>query len=209
MCQDIKAKDFVVISPTFHIKMPMYLTNWQDAASLLLTVLLILMLSFEPIVHCFDSQEFKEKMFTVTCQEADFARFTYSVFAMVATLLYFALTIDLSVFSTRVSAFVLVCFRVLSEVWLFLFALGFFIATFSAAVSALEQENEQFAGIPLAALALLKVSFAMFSGEHYDALHNDPALMTAVVCYIIVTVVFLSNLLIAQLNCSYQSTYQA
>merc|ERR1719277_2565501 len=32
--------------------------------------------------------------------------------------------------------------------------------------------------------------------------------MIAIVMYIIVTVVFLSNLLIAQLNCSYQSTYQ-
>merc|ERR1712190_437622 len=129
-------------------------------------------------------------------------------FAMVATLLYFALTIDLSVFSTRVSAFVLVCFRVLSEVFLFLFALIFFILTFSSAVSALDQENEDFAGIPLAALALLKIAFAMFSGDHYDALHDDPALMIAIVMYIIVTVVFLSNLLIAQLNCSYQSTYQ-
>merc|ERR1719195_2476942 len=48
----------------------------------------------------------------------------------------------------------------------------------------------------------------MFSGVHWDALHHDPALMFAVVVYVIVTVVFLSNLLIAQLNCSYQSTYQ-
>merc|ERR1712217_760851 len=87
-------------------------------------------------------------------------------------------------------------------------ALGFFVLTFSSAVSALDQENDNFAGIPLAALALLKIAFAMFSGEHYDALHDDPALMIAIVMYIIVTVVFLSNLLIAQLNCSYQSTYQ-
>ena len=48
----------------------------------------------------------------------------------------------------------------------------------------------------------------MFSGDHFDKLHADPALMVAIVVYIIVTVIFLSNLLIAQLNCSYQSTYQ-
>merc|ERR1712217_996679 len=87
-------------------------------------------------------------------------------------------------------------------------ALGFFVLTFSSAVSALDQENDNFAGIPVAALALLKIAFAMFSGEHYDALHGDPALMIAIVMGIIVTVVFLANLLIAQLSCSYQSTYQ-
>jgi len=162
-------------------------------------------------VHCFSHSDGKfpgAGLFTETCPEADGVRFTYSVFAMVATLLYFALTIDLSVFSTRVSAFVLVCFLVLSEVGLFLIALGFFILMFSSAVSALDHGNAGFSGIPVSALSLLKVTFGILSGEKYDGLHSDPALMMAIFSYIIVTVVFLVNLLIAQLNSSYQSTYQ-
>merc|ERR1719373_385312 len=38
-------------------------------------------------------------------------------------------------------------------------------------------------------------------------LHDYPALMFAVILYIVATVVFLLNLLIAQLNCAYQATY--
>merc|ERR1719384_1572457 len=48
----------------------------------------------------------------------------------------------------------------------------------------------------------------MLPGIAYDDMHNNPALMTTVVFYIIITVVFLFNLLIAQLNCAYQATYQ-
>merc|ERR1712217_643786 len=134
--------------------------------------------------------------------------FTYSVFAMIATLLYFALIIDLSVFSTRVSAFVLVCFRVLSEVYLYLVALSFLIGTYASAVSALDQEDKDFAGIPISALSLMKIAFGMFGGTHYDILEEDPALLAAVVFYIICANIFLFNLLIAQLNCSYAATYQ-
>merc|ERR1719343_935158 len=48
----------------------------------------------------------------------------------------------------------------------------------------------------------------MFSADHFDKLHDYPALMIAVIVYVVATVVFLLNLLIAQLNCAYQSTYQ-
>merc|ERR1719188_2963041 len=48
----------------------------------------------------------------------------------------------------------------------------------------------------------------MFEAGDYKAMHDQPALMCAIIGYVIVTVVFLANLLIAQLNCSYQSTYQ-
>merc|ERR1719203_2511614 len=53
----------------------------------------------------------------------------------------------------------------------------------------------------------MKISFGMLGGSHYDVLHEYPSLMIAVILYIISTVVFLLNLLIAQLNCAYQSTY--
>merc|ERR1712176_264948 len=90
----------------------------------------------------------------------------------------------------------------------YLVALVFLIFTYSSAVSALDQEDKDFAGIPLSALSLMKIAFGMFGGTHYDMLEHDPALLAAVVFYIICANIFLFNLLIAQLNCSYAATYQ-
>merc|ERR1712061_156219 len=47
----------------------------------------------------------------------------------------------------------------------------------------------------------------MFGGTHYDILEEDPALLAAVVFYIVCANIFLFNLLIAQLNCAYAATY--
>merc|ERR1719210_2120031 len=123
--------------------------------------------------------------------------FPYSVFCATALFCYYLLLIDLAVFSTRVSAFVLVCSRLLSEVALFLFGLFFFVVAFASAVSSLQQDDPNFAGIPVSGLVLTKISFGMLGGNHYDVLHDHPALLVAVVVYIIATVVFLLNLLIA------------
>merc|ERR1712217_764752 len=71
-----------------------------------------------------------------------------------------------------------------------------------------DQSNDDFASIPTAGLTLLRISFAMYGDENYVSLHENPALMIAVVIYVIITNIFLANLLIAQVNCSYQSTYQ-
>merc|ERR1719295_1540694 len=100
--------------------------------------------------------------------------FSYSIMSTAAMLLYFLLLTDLSVFSTRVSAFALVCGRVLSEVTLFLFGLTFFALAFACAISSLEQDDPDFAGIPLTGLQLYKITFGMFSGSHYDMLVDYP-----------------------------------
>jgi len=134
--------------------------------------------------------------------------FPYSVMSTMGMLLYFLLLSDLSVFSTRVSAFALICTRVVSEVALFLFGLSFFVCAFACAVSALEQDDPDFAGIPKSALQLYKITLGMFSGAHYDMLIDYPALMVAIFGYVVTTVIFMLNLLIAQLNCAYQATYQ-
>jgi len=118
------------------------------------------------------------------------------------------LLVDLTVLNTRISAFVLVCGRVMSEVGLFLAAMTFFNFAFSSAVNALEQTNSDFESIPKGIVALLEVTVGMYSGNKFHHLHDDPVLLIAVVVYVIVTVVFLLNLLVSQLNCAYASTYQ-
>ena len=76
-----------------------------------------------------------------------------------ALLGYFALAVGLSVYSTRVSAFVLVCLRVLSEVGIFLFGLGFFILTFSGAGGALVQNYNDSAELHVAMLLMMCFTF--------------------------------------------------
>jgi len=207
MFKNIKDKDFTWFGC---FVLPSYLSRWQDMTSLLLTVFLILMFAIEPIIYCFQHSDGDFEgagLFTWACPQADHVRFAYSVFSMIAMVLYFLLLVDLSVFSTRVSAFVLVCFRVLSDVGLFLLALSFFILTFACATTALDQGNTDFENIQTSALTFLKITFGMMNGERFQILHNDPALLAAIIVYFLITVIFLLNLLIAQLNCSYQSTY--
>jgi len=202
--RDIRHKDFVKVG-AFHV--PAYLMNWQDVASFWLTVFLVAMLCMEPILHCIQEAT-GDHLFTEHCPAGEEMLFSYSIMSTAAMLLYFLLLTDLSVFSTRVSAFALVCGRVLSELLLFLFGLSFFVVAFACAISALEQDDPDFAGIPKSGLQLYKMVFGMFSGGHYDMLMDYPALMFAVFVYVITTIIFMLNLLIAQLNCSYQATYQ-
>jgi len=184
---------------------PEYLTQWQGWSSLILTLFLVVMLIMEPILHCFGDSS--NEIVTQSCPATERFHFPYSVASTGAMLIYFMLLTDLSVFSTRVSAFALVCARVLSEVALFLFGITFFVIAFACAISALEQDNEHFADIPIAALQLYKISFGMFSGSNYDDLESDPALLIVCFVYVVTTVIFMLNLLIAQLNCAYQATY--
>jgi len=201
--RDIRLNDLVQVGS---FRLPAHLCVWQGAASMALTVLLVLMLTLEPIIHC--APYAGEHIFTEHCYEGEAVLFPYSIMSTLAMLIYFLLLSDLSVFSTRVSAFVLVCTRVLSEVLLFLFALIFIVLAFACAVSALEQDDPDFAGIPFSGLQLFKITFGMFSGLHYDMLMQYPALMFTVVIYVITTIIFMLNLLIAQLGCAYQATYQ-
>jgi len=202
--KDIRMNDVVQVGP---VKLPSHFCVWQGAASMGLTMLLLLMLALEPILHCMAHAD-DDSIFTEHCAEGEALLFPYSIMSTLAMLIYFLLLSDLSVFSTRVSAFVLVCNRVLSEVILFLFALCFIVVAFACAVSALEQEDPDFAGIPKSGLQLFKITFGMFSGAHYDMLMEYPALMFTVIIYVITTIIFMLNLLIAQLNCAYQATYQ-
>jgi len=182
------------------------LTSTQDAASFWLMIFLCGMFILEPILHCVQNSDFH--IFSTRCPEGRRVVWAYSMFSSAAMLMYYSLVIDLSVFSTRVSAFVLVCSRVLSEVLQFLFGLCFLALAFAAAVRCLEQFNQDFDGIPQSFLELIKITLGMFRGAHWEALSDWPALMILVFAYVLTSIVFLLNLLIAQLNCLYHTTYQ-
>merc|ERR1719310_2722815 len=184
---------------------PMYLTNWQEAFNLGLMMCIMSMLITEPILHCISSEDVE--LFASTCPEISGFSGVYYSLNMVAMILYYTLLLDLAVFNNRVSAYVLVCGRMLSEISLFLLAMFCVLLTLSSAFSCLEQDDEAFQTIPKGAMSLWEMLLRMFSTDHYKTLHDEPVVLTGVYVYLVTSVVFLFNLFIAQLKCSYNAIY--
>jgi len=91
---------------------PAYLNNWQEMGNFILMCCLLVMICFEPVLHCLH----REPLFTTQCPEIKHIHFfPYSFFSMLAMCLYYILLVDLAAFNNRVSAYVLVCGRMLSE----------------------------------------------------------------------------------------------
>jgi uncharacterized membrane protein YgcG len=121
--------------------------------------------------------------------------------------LYYLLLIDFAAISTRISAFVLICIRMLSEVRLFLGAMIALILTFSSAISVLKHDSDQFAGIFVGSYSLARQMLGMFDASRYADLEAEPAVFFTVVVFLVASVVFLTSLFIAQLNCAYSSVF--
>merc|ERR1711976_344371 len=163
------------------------------------------MLILEPIIWCFEHSG--DKQFYEECPEADDVQMPYSIFSMLAMLLYFALLIDLAVLSTKVSAYVLVCIRMLSEVSLFLLALAAVLLAFASGISVIKHDQEDFAGIHKGLLALLEMTMRMYDGAHFEMYETDPLVLTCVFIFLVSIMVFLLNMLVAQLTCAYEAVY--
>merc|ERR1740115_398501 len=188
------------------VKVPGYLSNWQDSGNLLLMCFLIVMISTEPMIHCMNDSG--GILFNDICPAGDkVKKFPYGVFTMLAMMLYYLLLIDLAVFNNRVSAYVLVCGRMLAELSLFLIAVFAVLLTLSSALTCLEQKEPEFQNILKAFLALWEMLLAMFSTEDYNRMHEEPVILVALYAYLVVAVIFLLNLLVAQLSCAYDAIY--
>ena len=82
----------------------------------------------------------------------------YAVFSGMAMLLYWLLLVNFSIFSMQISAFVLVCGRVLVEVFLFLMAFLFLIVCFSTAITALHHSLYEFTSVDKGMETLLEIT---------------------------------------------------
>jgi len=189
------------------IPIPAYLKSWQDSAGMCLTISLVMMIILEPILWCMGSEEARDKLFFQQCADADDFQMPYSIFSMLAMLLYFALLIDLAVLSTKVSAYVLVCIRMVSEVSLFLLALFAILLAFASGISVIKHDQKDFAGIHKGLLVLLKITMKMLDGAHYEYYESDTLVLVCVFVFMVAIVVFLINMLVAQLTCAYEAVY--
>eukprot|EP00933_Yihiella_yeosuensis_P010568 TRINITY_DN11722_c0_g2_i1.p1 TRINITY_DN11722_c0_g2~~TRINITY_DN11722_c0_g2_i1.p1 ORF type:complete len:1131 (-),score=238.54 TRINITY_DN11722_c0_g2_i1:158-3550(-) len=214
---DLRSRSFFSFGP---LKLPEYLQNWKDSTSLLLTLCLLLMLTQEPIFYCISSSDGSTDrrlagttsttsygLFTQQCSEADSHRDAYADLSMIAMLVYWVLLIDLSIFSTQIAAFVLVCGKVLSEVLLFLVVLAFLIVAFASAISALNHKSKDFANIPRGMFSLGGMALNMYPQSSFSSLETEVALLVVVMIFIVISTIFLLNLLVAQLFGAYQAVY--
>mmetsp|Transcript_56368 Transcript_56368/g.91234 ORF Transcript_56368/g.91234 Transcript_56368/m.91234 type:complete len:1164 (+) Transcript_56368:84-3575(+) len=147
------------------------------------------------------------ELFTQHCPSGDTNLQIYAPTCMVATLLYWTLIVDLTAFSTHISAFVLVCGRVVSELGLFLMSITFLILVFASSISALNHNMADFKGIPKAMLSLAEMTLGMYPTGHYDEMQEEPIVLVTVSIFTILGAVFLLNLLVAQLNGAYQTVH--
>mmetsp|Transcript_33986 Transcript_33986/g.79147 ORF Transcript_33986/g.79147 Transcript_33986/m.79147 type:complete len:1138 (-) Transcript_33986:44-3457(-) len=187
----------------FKVPLPKYLTKTYDLASFLLLICLILMWANEPFIWCYDAHDWP----TEYCLTFEDGGFIYSVFAMCAVGLHWGLMADLAVFSTGLSAFVLVCVHVGSEIGRFMFALMFLLTAFASSITVLEHHYEDMKTVGDSLIALTGITLRLYEDDYRD-LQNDALLLTAVFCFVTASAILLLNLLIAQLNCSYVYIYQ-
>merc|ERR1712137_906143 len=166
---------------------------------------LMCMLATEPILHCFGADD--AEMFSPYCADVKGFSSVYYSLNMFAMILYYTLLLDLAVFNNRVSAYVLVCGRMLVEIALFLLAMMCVLTMLSSALSCLEQDDEAFESIPKGFMSLWEMMLRMFSTDHYKKLHDEPVVLCGAYGFLVVSCIFLINLLIAQLCCSYDAIY--
>jgi len=158
----------------------------------------------EPIFWCMGSGG---DLFTTQCLEVRDSKAAYVTISMVAMILYWGLLLDLSIISMRLSAFTIVCGRLVSELCLFLGGLTFLIITFASSISALNHTQAEFQGIEKSALSLMEIALGMFPTERFESIQDQATVLITVSIFIIMAMIFLLNLLVAQLNVAYQAIY--
>lgn len=204
--QDIRKNDFVRLQIG---RVPSCLVEANAIVCMSLCVCLIVALTCEPILHCFGAvgPDGNKLLFVDRCEVGDQLLELYGTFSMCGLLCYYALILDLCVFSNTVSAFMLVFGRVLSELWLCVTFLAFMLLAFATSTVALKPQDSDFDTIPASCLMLLRMFLGMASCEFFEHLHTFPVLFSAVVVFVFLTTVCMVNVLIAQLACAYRQIF--
>ena len=174
-----------------------YLKDEDARMGFLLLFFLMAMCAGEPMFYCL--HEIPTTGPTERCRAAEPVMQLYIILAMAAMILHWLLVINLSVFATKLAAFVLVIREVLSEVGKFMVAIIFILVTFSSAISTLRHGVREFDTLPRAANCLFATTVGIYEGDYREMIHQ-PALLAAVFMFITVSAILLINLLIAQLK---------
>eukprot|EP00435_Cladocopium_sp_Y103_P064572 s631_g26.t1 len=188
-----------------------WITDWQETVSVLLTLILICMFMVEPILYClqhFEGDFYGAGQFTSSCPQADGVQDFYSILSMLGMFCYFALLVDFSALFVRLSAFVLMAGRVMPQLALSLLAAFFLVVVFGTAVTLSRETTPDFRMATTAMLTLFQISVGMYAQEKFIYLEQSRWLLAMCVGFIVLVVIFLFNLLIAQLITAYSEVYR-
>merc|ERR1719240_2322651 len=195
-----------IVRLRFGIPVPKYLyENGQEVARLCLLPWMLAMAGTDPIFQCWGETQ---PQWAGVCANKKDQIIIFTVFAMLAVFTFFGLCLDLAVMFTRVSAYVLVCTRMVTEVALFLLAIFVILFSFGSAMSCLKQDNDEFHGLHKSMMALLQMVLRMDSSDKCEKAADNIFIMACVLVLLITCLIFLLNLLAAQLCCAYQAVYE-
>eukprot|EP00929_Paragymnodinium_shiwhaense_P052609 TRINITY_DN26354_c0_g2_i2.p1 TRINITY_DN26354_c0_g2~~TRINITY_DN26354_c0_g2_i2.p1 ORF type:complete len:290 (-),score=85.63 TRINITY_DN26354_c0_g2_i2:135-1004(-) len=127
---------------------------------------------------------------------------------MFAMIFYFLLLVDLAVLSSRLSEYVLVCGWLFPELLLALLGLVSAVVTFSAALTALDFKGNDFDSLPAAILITWEFFIQITGIQQYPSVLKVPLVLCTIMAFMVVTYVFLMNLLLAQLTCAYSAIHK-
>eukprot|EP00929_Paragymnodinium_shiwhaense_P006374 TRINITY_DN10967_c0_g1_i1.p1 TRINITY_DN10967_c0_g1~~TRINITY_DN10967_c0_g1_i1.p1 ORF type:complete len:1407 (+),score=393.64 TRINITY_DN10967_c0_g1_i1:182-4402(+) len=184
------------------LPLPGYLEDKTNFTSLIVLLCYIGMAASEPLLHCRDEEDWP----TEICPETAAYEDIYRICGMTAMLSMWFLIIDMSIFSTKLSAFVLVCGHVLNEVGRFMVALLYILLTFASATCVLNTTHSEYGSLPAAVVTLFGITVGVYEKD-YRELDGEPVLLLAIFVFVCISAILLMNLLIAQLNCSYEYVY--
>jgi len=178
-----------------------------NMVSLTLLVLLAIMCIQEPMLWCVGDPDWP----TDVCPNSASLLYRYSIFSMIGMAVHLLILIDLAVFNTEISAFLLVCGHVLAEVKQFLMALGFLLLAFGSGISILcrncPTDGCDFSNMSSAMVTLFAITVGLYQGDYRDVYSNH-MLVLLIFVFLTFSAVLLMNLLIAQLNRSYEYIYR-
>jgi len=185
------------------LSVPNYLSDWQESASMALCFSLLFMFALEPAFMCV--RDPAAEAFSSECDSARGIMFMYSAFSTAAMFLYYVLLVDMSVFSNRISAYLLVCGQLAGEVGLFMCALFAVFLVLASAVSVLSHDLPAFGSIPIGFLTLTEIFSGIAGPTELDIDQREWAVLCVVFGSVLLSTIFLLNLLVAQLTCAYDS----
>jgi hypothetical protein len=179
--------------------------NLYNIISFILMIVLAVMLSHEPMIWCKDAPNWP----TTECPEAESYKYRYSLLSCASMVIHWVILVDLAVFSTELSAFLLVCGHVMGEVKTFLTALTFLLITFGSSIPIFCTECPEVAGnfssVPRAIVSLFAITIGAFEADDVmNVKASDPVLLIVLFVFSGLSVILLLNLLIAQINRSYE-----
>ncbi|CAE7223036.1 unnamed protein product, partial [Symbiodinium pilosum] len=160
-------------------------------------------MSLEPVIWCIEYGLDRGDPFTRSCPQAEPFSDWYGAASALALLAQWFLTLDLSIFSTRVSAFVLACKQLLSEAALTVGAICFTVLAFSTAINALDRQVPQVDGVQGWTLTLLQLALDILPETTWQNLQSDVVIQIMVGAFGSLIFVFILNLLVAQMAESY------